>query len=317
MSDPTGSPGGGPTWALRRVQISSLATFVPARVLTNSDLETMVDTSDEWILKRTGVRERHIADTDVATSDLAAAAARAAIGQARLVPSDIEFLVVGTTTPDMFFPSTACLVQDKIGAVGAWGFDLGAACSGFTYALTVAAQLVATGAHAHALAIGADVMSRIIDYEDRTTCVIFGDGAGAVVVSPAVDPELSVIDFCHEVDGSGGPALRMPAGGSRCPRLTRRSTSGCTMCIRMARPSSSSPCARPPRSAVAFSRGTGCRRTTWISSCRTRRTGGSSRLPPTSLAFLMRRSSSTSTGTATPPARLFRWRWPTRVPPDG
>ena len=218
MSDvPTGALGSGPPRALRRVQISSLATFVPARVLTNSDLEKMVDTSDEWILKRTGVRERHIADTDVATSDLAAAAARAAIGQAGLTPSDIEFLVVGTTTPDTFFPSTACLVQDKIGAVGAWGFDLGAACSGFTYALTIAAQMVATGAHEHALAIGADIMSRIIDYEDRTTCVIFGDGAGAVVVSPAVDPELCVIDFAHEVDGSGGPALRMPAGGSRLP----------------------------------------------------------------------------------------------------
>ena len=125
--------------------------------------------------------------------------------------------MVGTTTPDMFFPSTACLVQDKIGAGAAWGFDLGAACSGFTYALTTAVQMVATGAHEHVLAIGADVMSRIIDYEDRTTCVIFGDGAGAVVMSPAVDPELSIIDFVHEVDGSGGQALRMPAGGSRLP----------------------------------------------------------------------------------------------------
>ena len=218
MSDvSSGVLGRGPARALRRVQISSLATCVPPRVLTNSDLEKMVDTSDEWILKRTGVRERRIAESDVATSDLAAAAARAAIGQARLAPTDIEFLVVGTTTPDMFFPSTACLVQDKIGAIGAWGFDLGAACSGFTYALTIAAQVVATGAHEYALAIGADIMSRIIDYEDRATCVIFGDGAGAVVVSPAVDPELCVIDFAHEVDGSGGPALRMPAGGSRLP----------------------------------------------------------------------------------------------------
>ncbi len=202
---------------LRRVQISSLAIAVPSRVLTNSDLEKMVDTSDEWILKRTGIRERHIAGAGVATSDLAAEAARSAIGQARLTPSDIEFLVVGTITPDMCFPSTACLVQDKIGAGAAWGFDLGAACCGFTYALTTAVQMVATGAHEHALAIGADVMSRIIDYEDRTTCVIFGDGAGAVVVSPAEDPELGVIDFAHEVDGSGGQALWMPAGGSRLP----------------------------------------------------------------------------------------------------
>ena len=218
MNDAASSrPSDGRARAVRRVQISSLATSVPPRVLTNSDLERMVDTSNEWILQRTGVRERHIANEDVATSDLAAEAARGAISQAGLTPSDIEFLVVGTTTPDMFFPSTACLVQDKIGARGAWGFDLGAACSGFTYALTTAVQMVATGAHEHTLAIGADVMSRIIDYEDRTTCVIFGDGAGAVVVSAAVDPGLSVIDFAHEVDGSGGRALWMPAGGSRLP----------------------------------------------------------------------------------------------------
>ena len=144
-------------------------------------------------------------------------AARRAIDAAGLTPRDIGFLVVGTTTPDMFFPSTACLVQDKVGIAGAWGFDLGAACSGFTYAVTTAMQMVASGAHDHALAIGADVMSRIIDYQDRSTCVLFGDGAGAVVVSPAVDPDLRIIDFAHEVDGSGAPALRMPAGGSRMP----------------------------------------------------------------------------------------------------
>ena len=209
--------GQGGARSLRRVQISSLGTFVPPKVLTNLDLERMVETSNEWILQRTGIRERHIAADDVATSDLAVEASRAAIAGAGLTASDIEFLVVGTTTPDMFFPSTACLVQHRLGAVGAWGFDLGAACSGFTYALTTAVQLVATGAHEHALAIGADVMSRIIDYSDRATCVIFGDGAGAVVVSPAVDPELGVLDFAHEIDGSGGQALRMPAGGSRRP----------------------------------------------------------------------------------------------------
>ena len=203
--------------APRPVRIASLGTYVPPRVMTNPDLEKLVDTSDEWILKRTGIRTRHIADADAATSDLAAEAATRAIDGAGLTPRDVEFLVVGTTTPDMFFPSTACLVQDRIGASGAWGFDLGAACSGFTYAVTAAAQMVASGTHDHALAIGADVMSRIIDYQDRATCVLFGDGAGAVVVSPAVDPELRIIDFAHEVDGSGAPALRMPAGGSRMP----------------------------------------------------------------------------------------------------
>ena len=218
MSNATSDPStGGVRYGVRPVQISSLGTYVPPRVLTNNELEQMVDTSNEWILQRTGIRERHIADPDVATSDLAVEAARSAIARAGLTPPDIGFLVVGTTTPDMFFPSTACLVQDQIGATRAWGFDLGAACSGFTYSVTTAMQMVASGAHDHALAVGADVMSRIIDYEDRATCVIFGDGAGAVVISPAVDPDLCIIDFAHEVDGSGGPALRMPAGGSRIP----------------------------------------------------------------------------------------------------
>ena len=153
----------------------------------------------------------------IATSDLAKEAALTAITQAGLCPEDIGFIVVATTTPDMFFPSTACLVQAKIGAVNAWGFDLGAACSGFTYALTTAAQMVVSGSHDHALVIGADVMSSIIDYEDRATCVLFGDGAGAAVVSPATDEGLGIVDFAHEVDGKGGPALCMPAGGSLRP----------------------------------------------------------------------------------------------------
>ncbi len=216
MSDTT-TVWGAPGRPLRPVQVSSLGTYVPSRVLTNDELERMVDTSNEWILQRTGIRERHIAADDEATSDLAIKAANSAISRAGLTPEDIGFVVVGTTTPDMFFPSTACLVQDGIGAKGAWGFDLGAACSGFTYAVTTAAHIVASGAQDHALAIGADVMSRIVDYQDRTTCVIFGDGAGAVVVSAAADPDIRIIDFTHEIDGSGGPALRMPGGGSRRP----------------------------------------------------------------------------------------------------
>jgi 3-oxoacyl-[acyl-carrier-protein] synthase-3 len=177
----------------------------------------MVDTSDEWILQRTGIRERHIVDPGVATSDLAKEAALKAIEQAGLTPHDIDFIVVGTTTPDMVFPSSACLLQNKIGADRAWGFDLGAACSGFTYALTTAAHMVGAGTHRHALAIGADVMSSIIDYTDRSTCVLFGDGAGAVVVSPTTGDGFGIIDFEHEVDGSGGMALCMPAGGSLRP----------------------------------------------------------------------------------------------------
>jgi 3-oxoacyl-[acyl-carrier-protein] synthase III len=200
----------------RRTQISGIATYVPPRLLTNKDLEKMVDTSDEWILQRTGIRERHIADPGVGTSDLAKEAAIKAIAQAGLKPHDIEFIVVGTTTPDMIFPSTACLLQHKIGADRAWGFDLGAACSGFTYALTTGIHMVAAGTHGHALVVGADIMSSILDYTDRATCVLFGDGAGAVVVSPA-DDDNGIIDFAHEIDGSGGAALCMPAGGSLRP----------------------------------------------------------------------------------------------------
>ena len=203
--------------SIRRTRISGLATYVPPRLLTNQDLEKLVETSDEWILQRTGIRQRHVVDPGVATSDLAKEAALKAIAQAGLTPHDIDFIVVGTTTPDMMFPSTACLLQHKIGADSAWGFDLGAACSGFTYAVTTAIHMVAAGTHRHALAVGADVMSSIIDYKDRSTCVLFGDGAGAVVVSPVAEDGLGIIDFEHEIDGSGGPSLCMPAGGSLRP----------------------------------------------------------------------------------------------------
>jgi 3-oxoacyl-[acyl-carrier-protein] synthase-3 len=202
---------------LRPVKISGLSTYVPPKVLTNADLEKMVETSDEWILQRTGIRERHIVDPGVGTSDISKEAAAEAVRRAGLTPDDIDLIVVGTVTPDMLFPSTACLVQHKIGAKHAWGFDLSAACSAFTYALTAASQIVAAGCHEHALVIGADVMSSIIDYKDRATCVLFGDGAGACVVSAAKDGEGAILDFEHEIDGSGGPALCMPAGGSLRP----------------------------------------------------------------------------------------------------
>ncbi|HXG57254.1 MAG TPA: beta-ketoacyl-ACP synthase III [Vicinamibacterales bacterium] len=202
---------------IRRVKISGLSTYVPPKLLTNADLEALVETTNEWILQRTGIRQRHIVEPGVATSDLAKEAAVGAMRQAGVTPDQIGFIVVGTTTPDTIFPSTACMLQEKIGATNAWGFDLGAACSGFTYALTTGMQMVATGAHDHALVVGADVMSSIIDYRDRTTCVLFGDGAGAVVLSVADDNEPAIIDFAHEIDGAGGPALCMPAGGSRMP----------------------------------------------------------------------------------------------------
>ena len=201
----------------RPTTIRSRATYVPPRVLTNADLEKLVDTSDEWILQRTGIRERHIVDPGVATSDLGKEAAVRALANAQLDPDEIGVIVVGTVTPDMMFPSTACLIQHKIGARRAWGFDLSAACSAFTYSLTTASQLVASGAHDHALVVGADVMSSIIDYRDRSTCVLFGDGAGAVVVSAANGDDGAILDFEHEIDGGGGGALCMPAGGSLRP----------------------------------------------------------------------------------------------------
>jgi 3-oxoacyl-[acyl-carrier-protein] synthase III len=201
-----------------RAAIKSLATYVPPRLLTNDDLEKLVDTTNEWILQRTGIRERHIVDPGVATSDLAREAAVAAIARAGLTPDDIDLIIVGTVTPDMLFPSTACLVQHKIGASRAWGFDLSAACSAFTYSLTVGAKMVSSGAARHVLVIGADVMSSIIDYTDRSTCVLFGDGAGAVVLGPVSDESgFGILDFEHQVDGGGGAALCMPAGGSRMP----------------------------------------------------------------------------------------------------
>jgi len=203
---------------LQRAKITALGTYVPPRLLTNADLEKMVDTNDQWIRERTGIRQRHLVDKGVATSDLACEAAREALANVRISAADVEAIIIGTVTPDMLFPSTACIVQDKLGARGAWGFDLSAACSGFVYALQCGAQLIQTGSHKKVLVIGADVMSSIIDYTDRATCVIFGDGAGAVVLEPATDGEQGgLIDFIHEIDGSGACSLNMPGGGSLHP----------------------------------------------------------------------------------------------------
>ena len=205
---------------MRKVKITALGCYVPPRVLTNDDLEKMVETNNQWILERTGISERHIADADAATSDLAVQAARQALEQRGVDAADLDAILVCTVTPDMLFPSTACLVQHQIGATRAWGFDLVAACSGFLYGLTTAAHLVAAGTHNKVLVIGSDTMSRIIDYTDRSTCVLFGDGAGAMLIEPLAaneDQRLGFIDFIGQIDGSGGDCLKMPAGGSRMP----------------------------------------------------------------------------------------------------
>ncbi len=202
-----------------RAKISALGCYIPPRVLTNQDLEKLVDTNDQWVVERTGIRERHIADPGIATSDMAIEAARCALAQRGVDPSEVSAIIVCTVTPDMMFPSTACLVQNALGARGAWGFDLVAACSGFLYGLTTAAHLVAAGTHRKVLVIGADTISRIVDYTDRSTCVLFGDGAGAMLLEPTADAgeDAGFIDFLGEIDGSGGDFLKMPAGGSRLP----------------------------------------------------------------------------------------------------
>jgi 3-oxoacyl-[acyl-carrier-protein] synthase-3 len=197
-------------------KITGVAGYVPPRVATNSDLEKLVETSDEWIRTRTGIRERHYADPGVASSHLGTEAAKKLLAAKGINADEIELIVVATVTPDMFFPATACLIQDRLGAKNAWGFDLSAACSGFAYALTVGAQFVGAGTHKKVLVIGSDVMTSILDYKDRATCVLFGDGAGAVLLEPAGDGE-GILDFAHDIDGSGGENLYMPGGGSLNP----------------------------------------------------------------------------------------------------
>lgn len=198
-------------------KISALGCYVPPSVLTNFDLSRMVETNDNWIVERTGIRERHIADEKIATSDMAVAAARQLLSQKGMDPAELDAIILCTVTPDMLFPSTACLVQDQLGAKRAWGFDLVAACSGFLYGMTVAAHLVSLGTHRNVLVIGADTMSRILDYTDRSTCILFGDGAGAFLIEPTDDPAEGFIGHLNEIDGSGAAFLNMPAGGSRMP----------------------------------------------------------------------------------------------------
>ena len=179
----------------------------------------MVDTDDQWIIDRTGIRERRIVEKGTPTSEIAARASRKVLTQRGIGPDEIDLIIVATVTPDMLFPSTACVLQEKIGASNAWGFDLSGACSGFLYALTTAAQFIETGRHSKILVVGADVMSSIVDFEDRTTCVLFGDGAGAVLVE-ASDRGNGILDWILRSDGSGGPFLYMPGGGSLNPPST-------------------------------------------------------------------------------------------------
>lgn len=197
-------------------KITGVAAYVPPKLMTNADLERIVETSDEWIRTRTGIRQRHIAENGMASSHMATEAARCLLAQTKTDPTAVDMIILASVTPDMMFPATACLVQDRIGAKRAWGFDLSAACSGFAYALTVGAQFIGSGAHKKVMVIGSDKMSSILNYADRATCILFGDGAGAVLLEHADDGD-GILDFEHDIDGSGGQFLYMPGGGSLNP----------------------------------------------------------------------------------------------------
>lgn len=201
----------------RRASITALGRYVPPKIVTNYDLAKRVDTNHDWIVERTGIIERHMVERGTPTSELAAQAVGDLLRQRGIEADEIELIIVATVTPDMFFPSTACMVQNKVRASRAWGFDISAACSGFLYALTTGAQFIESGRHNKVVVIGADVMSSIINFEDRATCVLFGDGAGAVLLEPSQDESTGILDYQHEIDGSGGQFLYMPGGGSLNP----------------------------------------------------------------------------------------------------
>jgi 3-oxoacyl-[acyl-carrier-protein] synthase III len=195
-----------------------LGRYVPPRVVTNHDLEKLVATSHDWIVERTGIHERHWVEPGTPSSELGAKAAAEMLKQRGIEADEIELIIVSTVTPDMFFPSTACLIQHKLRATRAWGFDISAACSSFLYALTTAAQFIENGTHKKVMVVGADVMTSILNPEDRTTLVLFGDGAGAILLEPAEEGEdVGLIDYKHEIDGAGGEHLYMPGGGSLHP----------------------------------------------------------------------------------------------------
>jgi 3-oxoacyl-[acyl-carrier-protein] synthase-3 len=200
-----------------KAAITSIAGFLPENIVTNADLEKIIDTSDEWITSRTGIKQRHLENNpERGTSDMCVEAVKLLCKKRGISPKEIDLLICGTVTPDLVFPSTSNLICAKIGAKNCWGFDLSAACSGFLYALSTGSQFIETGRYKKVVIVGADMMSRIIDYTDRTTCVIFGDGAGAVLLEPTTE-DLGIIDFELHADGNGVEHLHMKAGGSLRP----------------------------------------------------------------------------------------------------
>jgi 3-oxoacyl-[acyl-carrier-protein] synthase-3 len=206
---------------MKRASIIGTGSYLPKKVLTNADLEKMVETSNEWIIDRTGIKERRVSADNEATSDLAFEAAKRALESAKIDPRELELIIVGTSSPDMLFPSTSCIVQDKLGAVNAAAFDASAACSGFNFALAAAASFIESGQYNNVLVIGADTLTKYLDWTDRNTCILFGDGAGAVVLKAVTDGS-GVIVSDLGAEGSGGKYLIMPGGGSRDPEAKKR-----------------------------------------------------------------------------------------------
>jgi len=203
--------------SLVRSAIAGIGVSLPSKVVTNRELEKLVDTSDEWIETRTGIRERRIAEPNMTTSDLCFEAATKSLADAKLTPQDLDLIIVCTVTPDTPVPATACILQDRLGAKQAAAFDLNGGCTGFMYGLATASQFVSTGKFKNVLVIGADLLSRITNWQDRGTCILFGDGAGAVIVSPSKDQAYGLLDFHLRADGSGAPLLKVEAGGAKLP----------------------------------------------------------------------------------------------------
>jgi 3-oxoacyl-[acyl-carrier-protein] synthase-3 len=201
----------------KRANISAISHWAPEKILTNAELEKMVDTTDEWIRTRTGISERHILEDGKASSDMGAEAVKLLLKHRNIGADEIDGIIVATVTPDMFFPSTANLVQDKVGAKNAWSFDISAACSGFIYALSLGSQMIEAGRYKKIVVVGADKMSSITNYRDRNTCVLFGDAAGAVLLEPTEEDDYGIIDFLLHSDGTGAEYLHMKAGGSKYP----------------------------------------------------------------------------------------------------
>ena len=294
-----------------RISITGIGSRAPERVMTNDELAQMVDTSDEWIIERTGIRERRVAAPDEAMSDLALPASLAALEQAGVKGSDLELIVVATVTPDMLFPSTGAILADRLGAKDAAAYDLSAGCTGFVYAVVQAHAMVASGLADHALVVGGDVLSRVVDWEDRSTCVLFGDGAGAVVLERV--SEGGFLGFELGADGSGGPQLYIPAGGSRQPASAESVAARQHFAKMNGREvfKFATPCARRlGREGAARMRRR--RRATSTSTCRTRRTCGSSSTRARNWAF--RRSGRWSTSTASATLHLDRSRWRSAMP---